>query len=170
MGIPIQWKTLFILKRGRESLLYLWPSRQIVVLKYQKAARTRKCLYQSCFEWKCRKRSRFRLSWIAGMVICFKIFTLNHWGRVIYICVSNLTIIGSDNGLSPSRRQAIIWTSAGIFLIGPLGTKLNEILLRIQPISFKKMHLKMSSGKCRSFCLGLNAMRTFRANKGIKNA
>ena len=31
-----------------------------------------------------------------------------HWGRVTHICVSNLTIIGSDNGLSPGRRQAII--------------------------------------------------------------
>ena len=33
---------------------------------------------------------------------------LTHWGRVTHICVSNLTIIGSDNGLSPERRQAII--------------------------------------------------------------
>ena len=39
---------------------------------------------------------------------------LTHWGRVTHICVGNLTIIGSDNGLSPGRRQAIIWTSAGI--------------------------------------------------------
>ena len=31
------------------------------------------------------------------------------------------TIIGSDNGLSPDWCQAIIWTSAGISLIGPLG-------------------------------------------------
>ena len=28
-----------------------------------------------------------------------------------------LTIIRSDNGLSPSRHQAIIWTNAGILLI-----------------------------------------------------
>ena len=34
--------------------------------------------------------------------------------RVTQLCVSKLTIIGSDNGLSPGRRQAIIWTSAGI--------------------------------------------------------
>ena len=33
---------------------------------------------------------------------------LTHWGRVTHICVSKLTIIGSDNGLSPDRRQAII--------------------------------------------------------------
>ena len=33
---------------------------------------------------------------------------LTHWGRVTHICVSKLTIIGSDNGLSPGRRQAII--------------------------------------------------------------
>ena len=35
---------------------------------------------------------------------------LTHWGRVTHICVGNLTIIGPDNGLSPARRQAIIWT------------------------------------------------------------
>ena len=49
---------------------------------------------------------------------------LTHWGWVTHVCVSKLTIIGSDNGLSPGRRQAIIWTSAGILLIRPLGTTL----------------------------------------------
>ena len=38
-------------------------------------------------------------------------------------------IIGSDNGLSPNRHQAITWTNAGILLIGPLGTNFNEILI-----------------------------------------
>ena len=33
---------------------------------------------------------------------------LTHWGQVTHICIRKLTIIGSDNGLSPSRRQAII--------------------------------------------------------------
>ena len=32
----------------------------------------------------------------------------NHWGRVTHICVGKLTIIGSDNGLSPEQRQVII--------------------------------------------------------------
>ena len=81
---------------------------------------------------------------------------LTHWGRVTHICVGNLTIIGSDKGLSPSRRQAIIWTNAGILLIGPLGTNLSEILIEMQIFSFKNMHLKMSSGKRCPFCLGLN--------------
>ena len=44
---------------------------------------------------------------------------LTHWGRVTHICVGKPTIIGSDNGLSPGRRQAIIWTNAGILLIEP---------------------------------------------------
>ena len=44
-----------------------------------------------------------------------------------YIWVNELTIIGSDNGLSPGRRQAIIWTDDGILLIGPLGEILIEI-------------------------------------------
>ena len=64
---------------------------------------------------------------------------LTHWGRVTHICVSKLTIIGSDNGLSPDRRQAIIWTNAGLLLIGPLGTNFSEILIKILTFSFKKI-------------------------------
>ena len=83
---------------------------------------------------------------------------LTHWGRVTHICVGNLTIIGSYNGLSPWRRQAIIWTNARIILIGPLATNFSEILVEIQIFSFKITHLKMSSGKRRQFCLGLNVL------------
>ena len=83
---------------------------------------------------------------------------LTHWGRVTHICVSRLTITGSDNSLSPGRRQAVIWTNAEILLIGPLGTNFIEILIEIHTFSFKKMHLKMSSGKWRPFCLGLNVL------------
>ena len=74
---------------------------------------------------------------------------LTHWGWVTHICVDNLTIIGSDNGLSPGRRQAIIWTNAGVRLIGTLETNFIEIIIEIRTFSFKKMHLKMSSGKWR---------------------
>ena len=49
---------------------------------------------------------------------------LTHWGRMTHICVNKIAIIGSDNGLSPERHQAIIWTNAGILLIWPLGAKL----------------------------------------------
>ena len=86
---------------------------------------------------------------------------LTHWGRVTHICVSKLTITGSDNGLSPDRRQAIIWTNAGILLIGPLGTNFNEILVEIITFSFKKMRLKVSSAKWRPFCLGLNVLMSW---------
>ena len=88
---------------------------------------------------------------------------LTHWGRVTHICVSKLTIIGSDNGLSPDRRQAIIWTNAGLLLIGPLGTNFREILIEILTFSFKKMHSKMSSGNWRPFCLGLNVLSQHRS-------
>ena len=83
---------------------------------------------------------------------------LTHWGRVTHICVGKLTIIGSDNGLSPDRRQAIIWTNAGILLIGPTGTNFSEILIEILRFSFKKMRLKVSSAKLRLFGLGLNEL------------
>ena len=83
---------------------------------------------------------------------------LTHWGRVTHICISKLTIIGSDDGLSPGRRQAIIWTNAGILLIGPLGTNFSQILIEIYTFSLKKMHLKRSSAKWRLFRLGLNVL------------
>ena len=83
-----------------------------------------------------------------------------HWGRVTHICVGNITIIGSDNGLSPGRRHIIIWTNAGILLIGPLGTNFKEIVIGIQTFSVQKMHLKMSSVKWRPLCLGLNVLRS----------
>ena len=83
---------------------------------------------------------------------------LTHWGRVTHICVGKLTIIGPDNGLSPERRQAIIWTNAAILLIGTLGTNFSEILIEIQAFSLKKIRLKMSSAKCCSFRLCLNVL------------
>ena len=80
--------------------------------------------------------------------------SLTHWGRVTHIHVSKLTIIGSDYGLSPGWSQAITWTNAGILLIQTLGTNFNEILNKIHTFSFTKM----SSGKWRPFCLGLNVL------------
>ena len=70
---------------------------------------------------------------------------LTHWSRVTHIYVSKLTIVGSDNDLSPGRRQAIIWTNVRILLIWPLGINFSEIFIEIHISSFKKMHLKMSS-------------------------
>ena len=55
-----------------------------------------------------------------------------------HIRASKLTIIGSDNGLSPGRRQAIIWTDAGILLIGHLGINFSEIWIEIYTFSFKE--------------------------------
>ena len=84
---------------------------------------------------------------------------LTHWGRVTHKCVGNVTIIGSENGLSPVRRQAIIWTNAGILLIGPSETNFSEILIEIYKFSFMKMRLKGSSAKWRPFSLGLNVLK-----------
>ena len=89
------------------------------------------------------------------------IYPLTHWGRMRHtcICADNLIIIGSDNDLSPVRRQTIIWTNAGILLFGTLGTNFSDILIEIQTFSFKKICLKVSA-KWRSFCLSLNVWNT----------
>ena len=70
------------------------------------------------------------------------------------MCVSELTIIGSDNGLSPGRRQAIVWTNAGILLIESLGTRFSEILIGILIFLFKKCVWKWRLRKGGHFGLG----------------
>ena len=97
----------------------------------------------------CSNASDFQFLWIK----------LTHWGRVTHISVSDLTIIGSDNGLSPGRHQAIIWTNAGILSIGQLGINFGEILFKIYTFSFKKIHLKVLSGKWRPSCFSLNVLK-----------
>ena len=87
------------------------------------------------------------------------ITSITYWGRVTNICVSKLTIIGSDNGLSPGRRQAIVWTNDGRFLIGPLETNFSEILSEIHTFWFEKMHSKISSGNGGHLFLGLNVLK-----------
>ena len=96
---------------------------------------------------------------------CFQCST--HWGRAMDICVSKLPIIGSDNGLSPGRRQAIIWINTGLLLIGPLRRILSDIFIKILTFSFKKMGFKVSSAKLRPFCLGLNVLKLFSGNDSI---
>ena len=62
-------------------------------------------------------------------------------------------LLRSIRSLSPVRRQAIIWTNAGLSSIGHLGTKLSGIVIKIN-FSFTKRHLKISSAKWRPFCPG----------------
>ena len=71
--------------------------------------------------------------------------TLAHRGWVMHtgICIGNLTIIDSDNGLSPGWHQAIIWTNTPVVLIGPVGKTSSDILIKIHLFPVKKMHLKL---------------------------
>ena len=100
---------------------------------------------QSVFKW-------FGRAWYSCDVA-----TLTHWGQVTHICVTKLTIIGSDNGLSPGQRQAITWTNTVLLSIVPLGTNFSEIWIRILSLSRKciwKCHLP----EWRPFCPGVNEL------------
>ena len=49
-------------------------------------------------------------------------------------------------------------TAHGVDAIRPIGTNFSEMLIEIQTFPFKKMHLKILSGKWRPFCLGRNVL------------
>ena len=84
----------------------------------------------------------------ASLLLCnelsaaIKLSDLTHWGRVTHVCLSKLTVVVSDNGLSPGRRQAIIGTNVGLLSIGPSGTNFRENL--IDPY----FHSRKSIWKC----------------------
>ena len=120
----------------------------------------RKIELPSLYAWYFIRRSQAYISNQRSVAsISIACFILTHWGRVTHICVSKLTDIVSDNGLSPGRRPAIIWINAGILLFGPLGTNFYEILTEIHTFSFKKIKIKMSSGKWRPSWLGFNVLK-----------
>ena len=80
-----------------------------------------------------------------------------------HICVSKQTIFGSDSGLSPGRRQAIIQTNAGLLLICPYGIIFNEISIENHTFIFIQKYIiiqenLMSSAKWRPFCFGLSVL------------
>ena len=123
-----------------------------------------KC-YRECFWASIKPRKCVSDKVDSGTLQYMIAVNLTHWGRVTHICVSKLTIIGSDNGLSPDRRQAIIWTNAELLLIGPWGTNFSEIVIEILTFSFKKIRLKVPSAKQRPFCIGgLNVLKNIYDN------
>ena len=74
-------------------------------------------------------------------------------------CMRQWSNYSSNNGLSPGRRTAIVWTNEGILLIATLATNFREILIEIHTFSSKKIHLNMSSAKWRLFSIGLNVLK-----------
>ena len=105
--------------------------------KIYKHFHSRKCI------WKCHLQNSNHF----GLALD----VLTHLPLVTHINASmNWVRIGSGNGLSPVRRQAITWTNAGLLPIGLMGTNFSEIQIRIPSFSFKKMHLKLSSAKVAS--------------------
>ena len=147
-GSPFRWQRWYLYWNGALDIGALEPiiSKVAHSVGYTLAPTGYKTNFHSC--------NYFPLGW--GLL---KLISLTHWGRVTHICVYKLTTIGSDNDLSPGRRQAIIWTNAGILLIGPLGTNFSEFSIKILTFSFTKMRLKVSSAKWRPFCFGLNVLK-----------
>ena len=131
-------------------------SKNVTWLRLYSTSFREKCINQTCN----RRQHTFRCSYFhllrerrmfqgnidhhATTTCC----VLTRWDRLTHICVSKLTALGSDNGLSPVWRQAIIWTNAGILWIGP---KLQWNFNRNSFIFVQENALKMLSAYWRNF-------------------
>ena len=77
----------------------------------------------------------------------------NH-GNELEVLRNHQVSIGSDNGLSPIRRQAIVLSKAELLSIRHLVTNCTEILIKTQNFSLAQMHLKRPSAIWRPFFQG----------------
>ena len=80
------------------------------------------------------------------------------WAKWCQMTQEMLVNNGSDKDLSPVLHQTITCTNTDLLYSGPPATNFSEISIKILQFSFKKMNLKMSSGKWRPFCPGLLAV------------
>ena len=124
---------------------YVWWSKLLRMLKHPRLAHSNQLHFQNCIAVidfnSFRPDDAYMRQW-----------TSHYW-------------FSSDNGSSNGRRQASTWTNARVLVIGPLWTNFSKIL--IETDTFKKIHLKMSSGKCRPFFLGLNVLMWYSCNRSI---
>ena len=123
-------------------------------------------LFQLCIIYITASKGKPTCKWSNSgtFVVCYAALCSQcciNWGRVTHICVRNLITIGTDDGLLPGRRQAIIWTNARILLTGPLGKQFRDILIKIDIFSFERIHLKPFSAKGWPYCLGFNVLTPF---------
>ena len=81
-----------------------------------------------------------------------------------HICVSKLSIHGSDNGLSPGRRNQC-WNIVNLIL----GNKLHWNLNRNQYIFIQENAFENVVWKVLAICLGLNVLRDYNDNVKIKS-
>ena len=84
-------------------------------------------------------------------------------GISLYLLMPSDAFMGHQHrpSLMSNRRQVIIWTSAELLSIGPLGTNFRQIVFGNQTFLLKKIYLKILFEKCWSFCLGLNLLNIF---------
>ena len=130
---------------------------------------TRLWFFSECLRALYRNRiNNFRKGlWCYGPLVFLSVSIYRHINNVHKYdpCVNNFNInsidssssliwvsIGSGNGLSPLRCQAIAWTNAAILSIGLLGTNFSEIWIKLAKFSFIKMYFKISSAKRWSCC------------------
>ena len=108
----IQWIYNWNFSFLNYSLKTYWY-REIYLLELGQLSQSKRWNHQLWFL--CQVYIDYLCRCVRNLLILYPLLT--HPGRVTHICVSNLTIIGSDNGLSPGRLQTIIWINAGILWI-----------------------------------------------------
>ena len=110
-------------------MLTINKSLEIIIQMLFPNTNTNVCVKKNMLHVAISKADAILVDWIHRGVFHVKYFqtkktylgclVLTLWGRLTHIWVNKLTIIGSDNGLSPGRRQAIIWTNSDLLSIGP---------------------------------------------------
>ena len=116
-------KSLVTAAKSKVWVFPYWPVRYMILGKI--TTRGRKF---------CRSNFDGKWYWQLCYQILIALCDLPEW--IDTLTSVNCVITDSDNGMPPIRCQAITWTNDESFLIGTLGTKFNEILIKMYCIHF----------------------------------
>ena len=85
-----------------------------------------------------------------------------------HICISKRTNIDSDDGLTPGRRQAIIWTNTGILLIRPMAmaSQITSVSIVSSTVCSGVDHRKHQSSAPLAFVRGIRRWPVNSPHKG----
>ena len=115
-----------------------------------------KCLkFASFLSSKCTSKCRMRnYSHFVSASMCF----LTHRGRVPHESIRNLSVAGSDNGLSHVHCQNIPKSIVAYCKLS-LESNFKEIVITVHAFTFKNIHLKVSAALVCHFDIGLQVSK-----------
>ena len=147
------WPSPHLHHRWFMSSMYECDLKRSMCVKKTRTAKVLMPSVSQCWFWNVRHHHLyFRQRWVnVFSLLDHQLYpatdSLTHWGRMTHICVSKLTIIGSDNWYRLAGVKRLSEPMLGYYQLDrSKQTSVNSCIFQ-----FRKLHLQLSSGNWRPF-------------------